>query len=132
LLLHSADEGFVSVELLLLNTLDLTAELYKAAGSVTYLIRGEMVQKIEKESLPLGILRGFQTTKQLINLRPQDRLLLLTDGLAEAKINWTEVLLHLPIDAQDALKYIFSQAQDNYDDQSAVLIDIWSIKQDGS
>ena len=131
LLLHNENESFITLELLLIDTLNLQVELYKAAGSVSYLVRENYVEKIESQSPPLGILNGIESAKSTFRLKVGDRLLLLTDGLGEAKIAWAEVLPKLSPQGDLALKELFSYAAQAHDDQSAVLIDIWSIRQDG-
>ena len=131
LLLHNDNESFITLELLVIDTLNLQAELYKAAGSVSYLLRDNHVEKIEGQSLPLGILNGIECAKSAFKLKVGDRLLLLTDGLGEAQISWAEVLPKLSPQGNVALKELFSCAAETHDDQSAVLIDIWSIRQDG-
>lgn len=131
LLLHNESESFITLELLLIDTLSLEAELYKAAGSVSYLFRDDYLEKIAGQSLPLGILNGIESARSTFRLKIGDRLLLLTDGLSEAEIAWAEVLPKLSPQGDLALKELFGYAQEAPDDQSAVLIDIWSIRQDG-
>ena len=131
LLLHNESESFITLELLMIDTLNLQAELYKAAGSVSYLLRDNYVEKIEGQSLPLGILNGIECAKSAFKLKVGDRLLLLTDGLGEAELSYGEILPKLPAEGEAALKELFGIAPKSQDDQSAVLIDIWSIRQDG-
>ena len=89
------------------------------------------MEKIEGQSLPLGILNGIECAKSAFKLKVGDRLLLLTDGLGEAELSYGEILPKLPAEGEAALKELFGIAPKSQDDQSAVLIDIWSIRQDG-
>lgn len=132
LLLSNPNDSFITLDLLIIDTITLSAELYKAASGNTYLLRDKTIQKISAQSPPLGILANWQPAKQLIHLKANDRLLLLSDGLAESPLNWQEILSDLPISTTEAVRQIINENTETADDQSAVLIDIWSIKQNGS
>lgn len=132
LLLSDPNDSFITLDLLIIDTITLSAELYKAAASSTYLVRDKTIQKISAQSPPMGILAAWQPAKQIIHLKANDRLLLLSDGLAESPLNWQEILSRLPPSTTEAVRQIINENEETTDDQSAVLIDIWNIKQNGS
>lgn len=132
LLLAGLEESFISLELLLVDTFDFSAEFYKACGSISYFLHENKVQKLTAQALPLGILAEGRAQKQLLHFKCGDRLLILSDGMAENGVNWVEILPALPCSGAEAGEEILRLSPESADDQSAILLDIWSIKQNGS
>ena len=90
------------------------------------------MQKLTAQALPLGILAEGRAQKQLLRFKCGDRLLILSDGMAENGVNWVEILPALPCSGAEAGEEILRLSPESADDQSAILLDIWSIKQNGS
>jgi len=69
----------------------------KIGAPETYLWRGESVQVLRGEALPLGVLPEAEATVQHVGLRPGDRLVLVSDGVLESMPGergaWLEALL---------------------------------------
>ena len=132
LLLVGSSESFITLEVLLINLLDLSAVLYKAAGTASYLLQAQKIEKITAASLPLGILSEAKTVRQTFKLQAGERIVLLSDGLTECRDDWENYLPTLPAAAEEAAAEIIASSPTAHDDQSAVIVDVWSIKQNGS
>ena len=59
------------------------ANIYKAGSFPTYLIRNRQVQEISTKLPPIGIISNIKVNPEIIQLRPNDILLFITDGFGE-------------------------------------------------
>lgn len=81
---YAEDEGFVSALLLRVYLATGLAAAVNAGHPNPYLVRDGRVSSVDLEAdLPLGMMRETTYREQSLQLRPGDRLVLLTDGVLE-------------------------------------------------
>ena len=84
MLMRSGEDMFATVDLCLIDLNTGTAEFSKLAACRTLVIRGSEVLRIEGGRLPLGILEQVQPAVTRIRLRPDDMVVMGSDGVMEA------------------------------------------------
>ncbi len=90
---YGLEEGFVSALLLRVDLRTGTTAAVNAGHPVPYLVRDGRGGRLELEpDLPLGMLAGATYREQTVQLRPGDRLVLLTDGILERNASTLDVV----------------------------------------
>ena len=80
LVFRAHDERFATLDLALLDLDRHEAELAKVAAAPTFWRRGDRVELIRAESLPIGILRDVRVTPIYHGLEPGDVIVMVSDG----------------------------------------------------
>ena len=84
LLLNRAREDmFATVDMLILNLSDGTADMVKLAAGPTLILREGEARWVEGGRLPMGILEKVQPARARTRLMPGDRLLMASDGVTD-------------------------------------------------
>jgi stage II sporulation protein E len=81
LLLHSPEESFATVDLALLDLTTGRAEFVKVGAAPSFIIRGRDVSTVKASSVPVGIINQVQVEPEFRNLRPDDIVVMITDGV---------------------------------------------------
>ncbi len=84
LVLRSPEETFATVDMASIDLQSGLAELVKIGAAPGYLKRGKEVAVIKSASLPIGILNNIEIDVVQKNLRPDDILVLVSDGVTDA------------------------------------------------
>ena len=61
-----------------------TCDLYKIGGAVSFIKRGKTVEKLQQETLPLGIFQNMEVSMIHRELEEGDYLIMMTDGVLDA------------------------------------------------
>ncbi len=80
------DESFSTLDIAKFDLCRGTLDLLKAGAAASYLLRDEMLTKLEAQSFPLGILPETSAGSQHIRIFPGDRILLVSDGVDEITV----------------------------------------------
>ncbi|MBQ7740086.1 MAG: SpoIIE family protein phosphatase [Eubacterium sp.] len=88
LLVKSNDESLATLDIANIDLFTGKCEIFKAGAPASYIIKGKHITKCELSSMPAGILRGTEFAKRTAVLRPEDRILLLSDGISELGEGW--------------------------------------------
>lgn len=75
---------FATVDLLIIDKETGYAQIYKMGAVTSFIIREGQVGKIEKSSLPIGIIGKVSACQLKIKLRPGDTIVMVSDGITEA------------------------------------------------
>lgn len=81
LLLHSPEESFATVDLALLDLTTGRAEFVKVGAAPSFVKRGRDVTTVKVSSVPVGIINQVQVEPEFRNLRPDDIVVMITDGV---------------------------------------------------
>ncbi|MTV48500.1 SpoIIE family protein phosphatase [Heliobacillus mobilis] len=134
--LATEEESFATVDMAVIDVSTAEAEIFKLGASPSYLKRGQRVQIVQNSSLPLGILKNLEVESINLSLLPGDRLILVSDGIFDARRelnsqDWLIPLLEqLTLDdakelaqriLQEALQHNDGKAKD---DATVVVIDL--------
>lgn len=77
-------EKFATVDLCLIDLWTGEAAMNKLGACPSYLVRGQKIQEIQGEALPLGIIERVVPMEHLFTMAEGDVLVLMTDGVADA------------------------------------------------
>ncbi len=132
LALKTGREGFSTVDLLEIDLISGSAELYKIGGAQSYLRIRDDFKTVTSRSLPLGIVEDITPNRTSYSLHNGDMAVLVSDGIAEADFGamrgeWIKKIMseELPCDGistliiNDALKKTFPNPPD---DMTAVVV----------
>lgn len=61
---------------------------WKAGGMTTYVLRGDELFKVESTCAPIGFLPDFAVDTEMVKLRAEDIILMVSDGLFTASEQW--------------------------------------------
>ena len=84
LLTFSKEETFACVDIAIVNLDDGRADIVKIGSPVGFILSGSTVKVLEGGSLPLGILDSLHPDTQSYELKENDTLLFLSDGVTDA------------------------------------------------
>lgn len=84
LLTFSKEETFACVDIAIVNLDDGRADIVKIGSPVGFILSGSTVKVLEGGSLPLGILDSLRPDTQSYELKENDTLLFLSDGVTDA------------------------------------------------
>ncbi len=93
LMLKSDEESLATVDCLRLNLLNGRAVFCKAGAAQSYHVREGVVNRIDPQSLPLGILRETDTARYAFTAEEGDLIVMLSDGVPTDESLWFEKLL---------------------------------------
>ena len=78
------DWGFVTLDLLEVNLFSGRAQMLKYGAAVGYVLRGSDVRPIQPAAMPAGLSKNEPPKPETLRLSPGDRIILMSDGVAEA------------------------------------------------
>ena len=105
---HKNLECFATVDLLEIDTLSLDASFIKSGAAASYIIRNGRLFKIASSSLPIGITREIASEEIRFELKDQDLIVMVSDGISQSFEDGTWLLPALSdeIDASSPLTNI--------------------------
>lgn len=83
LIVKSAEETLATIDSVKINLHTGKTDFYKAGAGISLVCKGKKVYSIGKPSLPLGILREVEFSKDCVTLRKGDKLLMMSDGVPQ-------------------------------------------------
>ncbi|MPM59366.1 Stage II sporulation protein E [bioreactor metagenome] len=83
LILKSGDEAFATLDICCVDLYTGIAEFIKTGAASTFLVRGEKAKSISSSALPIGMLKDVYAQKSRLMLKPNDIILMMTDGVAD-------------------------------------------------
>lgn len=93
MIFKSTDESLATVDIAAIDLFDGECELLKAGAAPTFVKRGSKVGKAESRSLPPGILRNITFDKATLSLKPEDIVVMVSDGATAEDTGWiTDIL----------------------------------------
>lgn len=93
MLVRSGEESLATLDIAVLNLYNGNVEFYKAGASFSVAMKHLKMLKIEKPSLPVGILREISFEKIELNLKNGDVFVLMSDGVPNEVVPvWREIL----------------------------------------
>lgn len=95
LLVKAPDESLATIDILRLDLYTGKAEVLKAGAAPTFILKGNTVQKLESDSLPVGILKGVGFDRMECKLSADDLILVVSDGVTATGTDWIEAELEL-------------------------------------
>lgn len=134
LLLKSGDEAFTTLDICNVNLYTGQGEFIKIGAACAYLVRQDLVRAIRSETLPVGVFRNVEVERESICLEPDDKIILVTDGVADIMEQdgdgeaWLTGVLqefksHNPQDTADhLLAQVKKKAGNQPDDDMTVLV----------
>jgi len=119
LLIKSNDESLATLDVANIDLFTGKCEIFKAGAPASFIIRGENVIRCELTSMPAGILRGIEFAKRTAVLRPNDLIVLMSDGICELGDEWLNSLLLdvRSLEPQRAAEAIISEALEIADEK---------------
>ena len=93
LLIKSSDESLSTLDCLKINLYNGRTMFCKAGAAQSYHVREKVVNRIELESLPLGILRETDLMRYTMTAEEGDLFVMLSDGVPTDQSLWFELLL---------------------------------------
>ena len=82
--LKTRPELFSTIDVLELNLLNGDANLYKVGGAQSYIKCGKNLETVLSKTLPIGIIDDIKINHICRELRPEDMVILVSDGVSEA------------------------------------------------
>ena len=93
MIVRSGEESLATLDIAVLNLYNGNVEFYKAGAAASITMKHNKLLKIEKPSLPVGILGSVKFEKIELNLRDGDSFVLMSDGVSENAVSaWREIL----------------------------------------
>lgn len=93
MLVRSGEESLATLDIAVIDLYDGKVCFYKAGASFSVAMKHLKMLKIEKPSLPVGILREIVFEKVELNLRDADAVVLMSDGVPNEAVSvWREIL----------------------------------------
>lgn len=77
-------EDFATVDLTILDLVKRKAKFYKMGAGASFVVRENRVRKVQHPALPVGMVPKLQLTHTLVQLKPGDRIIMVSDGITEA------------------------------------------------
>lgn len=112
LIAKSTDESIATIDGIEVNLFTGQADFYKAGAAISFVRKGNRIITVEKNSLPLGILRNISFAKESLTMEVGDIVLLLSDGVTSGDCGWIsdELLSWSTNNMEDLSKHIIELA----------------------
>ncbi len=88
MIMKSTDESMATIDAVCVNVYTGSAEFFKAGATVSFIRSGNQVHTLQKQSLPVGIIRGIGFAGEKCNLEQGDIVLLVSDGVTQGDCVW--------------------------------------------
>lgn len=138
LMVKSGDESLATLDIICIDLFTGIADLMKAGAPATYVKKGDVVERVDFPSLPVGILTDVKLIHKSVHLSDADWVLMVSDGAVAAGDNWIMNIMEnwKEGSAQEMAQVIITEAKNNrndgYDDDiTAIAMNMMSnIKND--
>lgn len=84
LLLNLKDDRYVALDFSVIDFDAHELRFYKAGAAQSYLISDDEIKRLQASSLPVGILESFDCYHNRIDIKEDDIIIMLTDGIADS------------------------------------------------
>lgn len=129
LISYSAEEMFACLDLAAVNLDTGCADIVKIGSPAGFVLDGEQLRVLEGESLPMGMLEAVHPATMRVNLKENDFLIFMSDGVSGAYGSTADICAYLsalhPLNPQSLAEEILSDALKRYggraDDDMTVL-----------
>lgn len=88
LFLKPGEECSVTVDAAVFDLFSSTCDFLKIGASPSYIRRGDTVSKVSKSTMPMGILKEIDTAVIGTELKPNDIVVMVSDGLSDSGDEW--------------------------------------------
>lgn len=86
----SENESLTAVDVMTIDLFSGEAEFIKAGAPLTFVKRGDKINKIDTSSLPIGIFNETNMSISKMNLNDDDLILMVSDGVTDVGIDWVK------------------------------------------
>lgn len=125
ILLQQGDsEVFSTIDLALIDKLSGNLRLFKIGAAATFIKHQGKVATVKMPTLPMGIVDGLHVDYVNVRLRPGDQVVMISDGVSDAKredleMNWLKTAIAdiKSTDPQTVSDLIMNKAKENYGDR---------------
>ena len=138
LMVKSGDESLATLDIISIDLFTGVAELMKAGAPSTYVKKGDVVERVDYSSLPVGILTDVKLVHKELHLADNDWVLMVSDGAVAVGDRWImDIMKHWKGgSAQEMAQVIVAEAKNNrhngYDDDiTAIAMNIMSNVKEG-
>lgn len=118
LIAFSAEETFSCLDLAAVNLDTGSADIVKIGSPMGFLLSGEELRVLEGESLPIGMLEAVHPATLRVNMKENDFLLFMSDGVTTAFGSSAELCSYLsalrPLNPQSLAEEILTSALNRY------------------
>ncbi|WP_255883343.1 MULTISPECIES: SpoIIE family protein phosphatase [unclassified Ruminococcus] len=127
LMVKSGDESLATLDIASIDLFTGDCELLKAGAPLTFVKKNGKALRYNSTSLPAGILTDIKFSHERLNLNPDDRVVMLSDGAVATGDTWLEGMIENwdKESAQDFAKSVVAEARlrrtDGYDDDITVI-----------
>ncbi len=113
LIIKSTDESLSTLDIVSVDTFSAKARFYKSGAAVSFIRHKDEITVIEKESLPLGIIREVSCATEERQLSKGDIILMVSDGVTATDCGWIndELLAWSTSNMNDLAAHISSLAR---------------------
>lgn len=94
MIFKSTDESLATIDIATIDLFSGECELLKAGAAPTFIKRSAGVGKAESRSLPPGILRNISFDKATVNLRAEDIIVMVSDGVITEGSEWISNIIN--------------------------------------
>lgn len=127
LLVKSEDESLATLDIVCIDLFTGSAEIMKAGAPLTFVKKGNEVERVDFSSLPTGILTDIKLSHQNVKLVEGDWVVMISDGAVATGDRWLEEMIKewRKGSAQELSKAIVREAKnrrtDGYDDDISAI-----------
>ncbi len=118
LIAFTADESFSCLDLAAVNLDTGIADVVKIGSPVGFVLSGETLQVLEGESLPIGVLEAVRPATLRVEMKADDFLIFMSDGVTTAFGSSSELCAYLsrlrPLNPQSLAEEILKNALSRY------------------
>ena len=133
---ESEEASFATADVVVINLYQGSCQFIKNGAAATWLRRGESVERIEGQALPVGVFQDADPYLNKTQISSGDYVIMMTDGIVDAfegREQELELLLgqqELAVNPQELADYIVQEAVERCggyarDDMSVVVAGVW-------
>lgn len=121
LLIKSNDESLATLDIASIDLFTGKCDFYKAGAPASFIIHKNSITPCELTSMPAGILRGIEFARRTAVLKPDDLVMLMSDGICSIGEEKLNVLLHSAagLEPQEAAELLLNGAAELSDEKTA-------------
>ncbi len=118
LMVKSGDESLATLDIICIDLFTGIADLMKAGAPATYVRKGDVVERVDFPSLPVGILCDVKLIHKVVHLADSDWVLMVSDGAIASGDSWIMDIMHhwKEGSAQEMAQIIITEAKNNRND----------------